>query len=55
MCYALFYVVFPISSLNIGDFDNIFTLNISKPKNSDIELEIKDEKNSYEDYINEEL
>ena len=55
MCYALFYIVFPISSLNIRDFDNIFTLNISKPKNSDIELEIKDEKNSYEDYINEEL
>jgi hypothetical protein len=53
VCYALFYIIFPISKLD--SFDNIFTLNIGNSKDSDIELPTNDEKDSYEDYIEDAL
>ena len=53
VCYALFYIIFPISKLD--SFDNIFTLNIGNSKDSDIELPTNDEKDSYEDYIEDVL
>ena len=54
ICYSLFYAYILANNINIESMDNIFTINITKPKeiSSDVDLI---EENSYEDYIKDVL
>jgi len=57
VCYALFFIIFSISKIDLKELDNIFTINMKKSNDTNLDVIADEENNSdeekdeYEDYI----